>query len=73
MKISITILEPHIDGRDSSIDITSDNFDYISICPSHHGLQSQFSQLDKEKDDKLKNHCSVITDEVRKMIEEKLI
>lgn len=48
MKIIIEIPEAFISGKNSLIDIQGNSFQYSRPCDKYHGLQSSFSQDDKE-------------------------
>lgn len=73
MRIVIDIPDYWMRSSSPMIDIEGDNFLYSSICESMHGIQSNFSQKDEEKEKLLKESCDKIVDEVRYLLKNELI
>lgn len=73
MIIKIEIPDCWIDTNQPLIDIIGENFIYSSPNESTDGIQSQFSQVDNEKDENLRGACQRISDEIRYLLKNKLI
>lgn len=74
MKIIIDIPDCFNNNPDAAmINIEGKNFLYDAPDNRHYGLQCQFSQIDKLKEDKLKKQCMEIERAIRVMLKEYLL
>ncbi len=73
MKITIEIPDTFRNGEDSMINIIGETFEYSRPDSRFHGIQSNFSQTEDQKDAALLEQCDSIADHVLKMIKEELI
>lgn len=73
MKITIEIPDVFRNNEDSMINISGENFEYSKPNKCYHGIQSNFSQAESEKDAALLEQCDSIANHVLIMIKENLI
>lgn len=74
MEITIEIPEAFRgNAESSSIEIRTDDFNYIANDSCCSGLQSKYNQVDLDKTNQLKRHLMIIEMTVRNMINEELV